>query len=370
MRSLKELMWAGMHAVPQPGGAALTPDAQLRFQDVLSTVPERNPAGRVEDLSGAWGWQGGQGGCRAPALRACAPAIPLAHQRSSASPRPPCSAPLLHLRAAPGQRARPGDPGQPAAGPAAHLKRARHACTALSSGPRPQRRALSLPTRPTDRPSLMAAPPPPPIFSDDTHGGRARASSGLPDPLLLAPSLYQYPGSTGVIALAFLFARGGGHECASDVVGGGGWPGPGQEGAPNGPPASCTACKPAAAVAPASLRPCSAATDMQAVSVSLAGQTTRLRGTAVGHSSSAPRAAARPRVSRRNNPRLGQLVGGARRSPASPASCHTRISSRSRLGGLCLAGRGVDLPPPPVAAAAACAGCPPGAGHGSGGEGG
>ncbi|PRW32517.1 condensin complex subunit 2 [Chlorella sorokiniana] len=51
VRSLKELIWSGIHAVPQPGGAPPSPDSVLEFQDVLRTVPERNPAGRLEDLS-------------------------------------------------------------------------------------------------------------------------------------------------------------------------------------------------------------------------------------------------------------------------------------------------------------------------------
>ncbi|KAI7835644.1 hypothetical protein COHA_010458 [Chlorella ohadii] len=51
VRSLKELMWGGIHSVPQPGGAPPSPDTVLEFQDVLRTVPERNPAGRLEDLS-------------------------------------------------------------------------------------------------------------------------------------------------------------------------------------------------------------------------------------------------------------------------------------------------------------------------------
>ncbi|EFN54475.1 hypothetical protein CHLNCDRAFT_135132 [Chlorella variabilis] len=48
MRSLKELMWHGMHSVE---GVPPSPDTVLQFQDVLSTVPERNAAGRLEDLS-------------------------------------------------------------------------------------------------------------------------------------------------------------------------------------------------------------------------------------------------------------------------------------------------------------------------------
>jgi len=116
VRSLKELMWGGIHSVPQPGGAPPSPDTVLEFQasdifpacdrylgvhafhgswgptcilhenspcfpasplmpgthpvsqpclqDVLRTVPERNPAGRLEDLSGeGWGtWLGWLGG--------------------------------------------------------------------------------------------------------------------------------------------------------------------------------------------------------------------------------------------------------------------------------------------------------------------
>ncbi|PSC75846.1 condensin complex subunit 2 [Micractinium conductrix] len=48
VRSLKELMWRGIHATP---GGPPSPDAVLQFQDVLLTVPERNGAGRLEDLS-------------------------------------------------------------------------------------------------------------------------------------------------------------------------------------------------------------------------------------------------------------------------------------------------------------------------------
>ena len=61
VRSLKELMWHGVHSVAAPhAGDADDDTAQqqqqqqqvLQFQDVLGTVPGRNPAGRLEDLSG------------------------------------------------------------------------------------------------------------------------------------------------------------------------------------------------------------------------------------------------------------------------------------------------------------------------------
>lgn len=50
VRSLKELMWRGLHSMAPPD-APSSPDSVLHFQDVLRTVPERNPAGRLEDLS-------------------------------------------------------------------------------------------------------------------------------------------------------------------------------------------------------------------------------------------------------------------------------------------------------------------------------
>ncbi|KAL4421403.1 hypothetical protein ABPG75_010694 [Micractinium tetrahymenae] len=50
VRSLKELMWRGLHSAAPPD-APPSPDTVLQFQDVLRTVPECNAAGRLEDLS-------------------------------------------------------------------------------------------------------------------------------------------------------------------------------------------------------------------------------------------------------------------------------------------------------------------------------
>jgi condensin complex subunit 2 len=53
VRYLKELMWNGIQTVvAQHGGTTgLTPEQPIEFADILATVPENNPAGRIEDLS-------------------------------------------------------------------------------------------------------------------------------------------------------------------------------------------------------------------------------------------------------------------------------------------------------------------------------
>ncbi|KAL4534408.1 hypothetical protein Ndes2437B_g03686 [Nannochloris sp. 'desiccata'] len=56
VRYLKELMWNGIQTVVAQHAAngmrkGVSPDDPIEFADVLATVPENNPAGRIEDLS-------------------------------------------------------------------------------------------------------------------------------------------------------------------------------------------------------------------------------------------------------------------------------------------------------------------------------
>jgi condensin complex subunit 2 len=53
VRYLKELMWNGIQTVvAQHGGTkGVSPEEPIEFADILATVPENNPAGRIEDLS-------------------------------------------------------------------------------------------------------------------------------------------------------------------------------------------------------------------------------------------------------------------------------------------------------------------------------
>ena len=103
VRSLKELMWHGVHSVaaePPTGdddGAAQQQQQQqvLQFQDVLGTVPGRNPAGRLEDLSGeqraavcAYACSGGRPPC-------CAASGPPRAASQPPPPTPPLPPPLF-----------------------------------------------------------------------------------------------------------------------------------------------------------------------------------------------------------------------------------------------------------------------------------
>jgi condensin complex subunit 2 len=53
VRYLKELMWNGIQTVvaQHDGTKGSTPEEPIEFADILATVPENNPAGRIEDLS-------------------------------------------------------------------------------------------------------------------------------------------------------------------------------------------------------------------------------------------------------------------------------------------------------------------------------